>query len=384
MTAENPIVIVGTGLAGYTLAREVRKLDKTVPITLVTADDGHSYSKPMLSTAVAKGKSAEDLSMANAGKMAAQLGVTVRTFATVTGVHPDQHSISLGEETLPYRQLVLAWGADVVRPKLEGNALDQVFSINDLQDYRRFRACLEGKRRVLILGAGLIGCEFANDLLSGEFSVEIVAPSSQVLPGLLPTPAAEALQAALMEQGVEFHLGKTALSVNHTDQGIAVRLDDESLLEVDIVVSAVGLKPRIQLVKDTLACQRGILVNRALETSREDVYALGDCAEVDGQVMLYVAPLMACARALAKTLTGERSIVTYSAMPVIVKTPVCPVVIALPPENTQGDWVFEGGVPDIKGCFTDEAGALRGFVLTGEFTENRQSLAKALPDIHQS
>ena len=103
--------------------------------------------------------------MANAGKMAAQLGVTVRTF-TVTGVHPDQHSISLGKKhCLPPAGAGL--GADVVRPKLEGNALDQVFSINDLQDYRRFRACLEESGSAYSR-CRLIGCEFANDLLSGS------------------------------------------------------------------------------------------------------------------------------------------------------------------------------------------------------------------------
>ncbi len=382
MTAQNPIVIIGTGLAGYTLAREIRKLDKGVPITLITADDGHSYSKPMLSTAVAKGKSPDDLSMADPGKMASQLHVDIRTYATVTAVHPERHEIMLGEEAFAYSKLVIAWGADVVRPALDGNALDQVFSVNDLQDYRRFRTALEGKHRVLILGAGLIGCEFANDLLSGDYSVDVVAPSDQVLPGLLPQPAAEALKTGLTEQGVDFHLGKTVTAVNHTDQGLAALLDDGSVLDVDIVVSAVGLRPRIQLVKAQLTCQKGIVVNRALESSAPDIYALGDCAEVDGHVMLYVAPLMACARALAKTLTGERTQVKYSAMPVIVKTPACPIAIALPPGQASGTWQFEQDAGNVKGEFRGANDALLGFVLTGECTDERQALAKLVPDIH--
>src|SRR5690606_18151736 len=174
MTA--PLVIIGTGLAGYNLAREFRKHDSETPLLLITADDGRSYSKPMLSTGFAMGKDADALGMLSAGQMAIQLNAEIRTRTRVTRLDPDNRRIWIGNEPVCYRDLVLAWGAQPVRVPLAGDAADAVFPINDLLDYGRFREAAKGKRRVLILGAGLIGCEFANDLLQGGYEVELVAP----------------------------------------------------------------------------------------------------------------------------------------------------------------------------------------------------------------
>ncbi|MDH1161999.1 FAD-dependent oxidoreductase, partial [Pseudomonas otitidis] len=171
-----PVVIVGTGLAGYNLAKEFRKLDGETPLLLISADDGRSYSKPMLSTGFGKNKDADGLAMAEAGAMAEQLKAEIRTHTRITGIDPGHRQIWIGEEAVAYRDLVLAWGAEVIRVPVEGDAGDAVFPINDLEDYARFRAAAAGKRRVLILGAGLIGCEFANDLTLGGYEVEVVAP----------------------------------------------------------------------------------------------------------------------------------------------------------------------------------------------------------------
>ena len=91
----NPIVIIGTGLSGYSLAREFRKLNKEIPLLLITADDGHSYSKPMLSAGFTKDKTPEQLSMSDAGRMVEQLRIDVRTFTTVTGIDASQHIVRI-------------------------------------------------------------------------------------------------------------------------------------------------------------------------------------------------------------------------------------------------------------------------------------------------
>lgn len=96
MNADAPIVIVGTGLSGYSLAKEIRKQDKDTPIVMVTADDGYSYSKPMLSTGFTKGKEADELAQASAEAMVEQLNLQLRTYTTVTGIDPDAHELVLG------------------------------------------------------------------------------------------------------------------------------------------------------------------------------------------------------------------------------------------------------------------------------------------------
>ncbi|ERI50808.1 hypothetical protein N878_24760, partial [Pseudomonas sp. EGD-AK9] len=137
---------------------------------------------------------------------------------------------------------------------------------------------------------------------------------------------------------------------------------------------------RIELAATAgLAVGRGVVVDRQLQTSHAHIYALGDCAEVDGLNLLYVMPLMACARALAKTLAGEPTAVSYGPMPVTVKTPVCPLVVSPPPRGSQGEWTVEGSGGDIKALCRDAAGSLLGYALTGSAVQEKLALNRELP-----
>ena len=383
MSTDAPIVIVGTGLSGYTLAKEIRKQDESTPIVMVTADDGFSYSKPMLSTGFTKGKEADELAQASADAMVEQLNLELRTYTTVTGIDPHAHELVLGDERLVYSKLVLAWGADVIRLSIAGDGQEHVYSINDLVDYRAFRNALQGKKRVAIMGAGLIGCEFANDLRNGDYEVDVIAPSDTVMPGLLPLPAAEAVRSSLEKLGVRFHLETVVERVSARGNGVNLTLGNGETLDADLVISAVGLRPRTELAAAAgLDTDRGIMVNRALETSAADIYALGDCAEVDGHVLLYVMPLMACARALAKTLAGERTEVKYGTMPVMIKTPCCPTAVCPPPPDASGNWDVDADGQDVRALFKSDSGEVLGFAVTGRYAMEKQALSKEVPPIH--
>ena len=374
------VVIVGTGLAGYNLAREFRKLDSETPLLLITSDDGRSYSKPMLSTGFGKNKEADGLSMATPEAMAEQLKAQVRIHTRISGIDPGHKQLWIGEEAVPYRDLVLAWGAQTVQVPVEGDAQDAIFPINDLEDYARFRAAAAGKRRVLILGAGLIGCEFANDLIAGGYEVDLVAPCEQVMPTLLHPAAAAAVQAGLESLGARFHLGPVLTRLQRTDSGLEAHLSDGSVVPCDVVVSAIGLRPRIDMAAAAgIKVNRGVEVDRHLKTSHSHIYALGDCAEVDGLNLLYVMPLMSCARALAQTLAGNPTAVSYGAMPITVKTPVCPLVVSPVPRGYEGVWTVEGQGADIKALCRDADGKLLGYALTGEAVREKLALNKELP-----
>ncbi|MCU0090887.1 FAD-dependent oxidoreductase [Pseudomonas koreensis] len=375
-----PVVIVGTGLAGYNLAREFRKLDGETPLLLITADDGRSYSKPMLSTGFGKNKDADGLSMAEPGAMAEQLKAEIRTHTRISGIDPGHKRLWIGEEAVSYRDLILAWGAETVRVPIEGDGGDLVFPINDLEDYARFRAAAAGKRRVLLLGAGLIGCEFANDLILGGYEVQLVAPCEQVMPTLLHPAAAAAVQAGLESLGARFHLGPVLTRLQKVADGLEAHLSDGQVIPCDVVVSAIGLRPRIDLAAAAgIQTNRGVVVDRHLQTSHANIYALGDCAEVDGLNLLYVMPLMSCARALAQTLAGNPTVVNYGPMPITVKTPVCPLVVSPPPRGREGVWTVEGQGADIKVLCHDADGQLLGYALTGAAVMEKLALNKQLP-----
>lgn len=374
------IIIIGTGLAGYTLAKELRKLDAEQAIVLLSEDDGHFYSKPLLSTGLAKGKDVDELIGSDRARMADELKLDIRPFSRVRAINPERRQLELDGQSLNYRQLVLATGAVPLRLDIPGFDSPGVMAVNNLADYRAFRQRIEGKQRLLIMGAGLIGCEFANDLLAAGKSVTLVHPFAAPLSGLVPEPAGQALRAGLERAGAVFELGKMVSAIAPHGDGLRVQLSDGRALETDLVLSAVGLAPRIDLAQAAgIACRRGICTDSYLATDQPDIYALGDCAEVEGEVRLYVLPLMQAARALAQTLSGTPTAVHYPLMPVMSKTPACPVIV-LPPQGEGGSWQLQGEALDVRGEYRDAQAQLQGFVLTGSAVAHKQALLKAMAD----
>ena len=386
--AKAPLVIIGSGLAGYGLLKEFRKHDKDTPLIVVTSDDGRSYSKPMLSTGFTKKHSADDLVQLDAGSLGEQFDASVWTMTRVKSIDTAQQMIKLGdaETSIHYSKLVLALGADTITPPIDGDGQEYIYSINDLLDYQDFRRAIAQNevRKIVLIGAGLIGCEYANDLLNGGFEVELVDPMGYCLPTLLPEVAGQAVQRALESLGARFHFGPlvTAVHKNSEGSGVRVSLNNGDTLEADLVLSAVGVRPRTALAKAAgIECNRGVNTNRLLETSAIGVYALGDCAEVAGHALVFVAPLMAAARALGKTLAGEATLVKYPAMPVTIKTPVCPVVVSPPPMGAEGSWQIQQQDNNVVAEYRNAAGALLGFALTGEGSKEKMRLQKELPPV---
>lgn len=374
-----PIVIIGTGLAGYTTARELRKLDTETPVELVTADDGHFYSKPMISNALGRGQQPMDLPMGDAAKMAADLNARIHTDTRVDGIDTQARQLQIDGKTLTYSQLVLALGADPVRLDLVGDA-DAPISVNDLYDYARFRAAIADRRRVVVLGAGLIGCEFANDLVSAGYEVEVVELFDYALGRLAPREAGEAVSEALAERGVKWHFGSACNEVTRDGDTLRVILDNGRTIGAHAVLSAVGLRPRTALAKAAgLETDRGIVVDRWLRTSDPCIYALGDCKQVDGLVLPFVMPIMHAARTLAKTLSGEATQLRYPAMPVVVKTPAHPAVVSTPGPGSAGKWHVKRGPDGVRALYQNDEGATLGFVLTGKHIVEKASLGKELP-----
>lgn len=378
----DPIIIIGTGLAGYNTAKEFRKLDTTTPLVILAADSGAFYSKPMLSNAVASKKTAAAIALNTAEQMAGQLQATVRAHTRVTAIDPAAHSLRIGDETLRYSKLVLALGADQIRLPVNGNGAADIITVNDLDEYAAFRERIEGRASVLIIGAGLIGSEFANDLGAGGYRIHVVDIAAQPLGRLLPPEGGALLRDKLAVLGVQWHFGTSVESVDRAGTGYSVQLKDGSTLTVDVVLSAVGLKPRTALAAAAgIAVNRGIVADRHLQTSAADVYALGDCVEIEGLVMPYVMPIMHSARALAQTLAGKSARLSLPAMPVMVKTPACATIVSPPAAGAAGQWHSDASSDGVKSLFTAPDGRLLGFALNGTATAERAKLAPQLPAV---
>lgn len=439
-TEPQPVIIIGSGMAGYTLARELRKLTTSLPIVMVCQDSGDSYAKPTLSNAYAQNKLADSIANASAEKMAETLNLTLLNFHQVTDIDADEQFIVVrslvneaSQTTLAYRDLVLATGAHSrLLPNIAVNH-KTIFAVNHLDEYKSFQQRLNTLKsqksapvKVAIIGAGLIGCEFANDLIGqntdnqiADITVALFDKAARPLAQQLPSEAGIMLQDALTQSGVDFYLGTdiTSITTNvntniDTSDNATVTIsfdrDNQSqTFEADIVLIAIGLVANTDLaasaniaiassqhINPTVThlprtVQQGIKVDAYLATSAKHIYAIGDCANVMGSYMPYVMPLMNQAKALAKTLADPNMAptkVAYPAMPVAIKTPSLPLVV-LPVSgqysDDQLDWqttsTTDGMV--MTAHPKDDPNSILGFVLAGkEAAKQRLTLTKQVAD----
>ncbi len=393
-----PLIIVGTGLAGYSLAREFRKLDRSSPLLMISAERGDFYAKPGLSNAFALGKDETSLINQTAVQMAEQLAATILTQTRVEHIDSVRQVVRTPAGEFDYRQLVLATGAQPIRLGLQGNASDEVLSMNGIQDYATVRQQLRElashkpatQTPLVILGAGLIGCEFADDFASAGYPISLLDPNPAPLANFTPEQLGTGLQQALAQRGVSFYGGVSAQAVSQTkalnpaEARFKLTLSDGRELPADLVISAVGLRPDLTLAQaSSLACQRGVLIDQFGQTSAPQIYALGDVAQyqlADGsqQCLPYVAPILTAARALAQTLHGKPSPITLEASPVIVKTPSYPLAFLHPGPATTGSWQQTQDEAGISARFIDQQQIVRGFALAPASLARRKALLAEL------
>lgn len=374
-------VIIGAGLAGQSVARELRALRPDHDVTLVTQCAGHLYPKPQLSTGLRTGKQPDQLVTKTAEAIAGS-GIELLPHALVSAIDLADSAVTLSDgRVLAYDDLVLAVGASPFVPPMEGNA-GAVFTVNHLDDYRAFRSALTPGARVLLVGGGLIGMEFASDLLSQGHGVHVVDPGPGPLPRLLPVGAASLLTHALAEAGAVFHWGTTVARLDGEPGVFSATLSDGTVIEAELVLSAVGLRPQIALAKAAgLPVGRGILVDGFLRAAPH-VYALGDCAELPGGVYLpFIKPIGEQAKFVAAAIAGEAAVPYAPAnYAVAVKVQQWPVMSTTPLPNEAGMWeevVSEAG--SFSKLVAPDGRVLRVVATGDRAAEVREWLAQVPP-----
>ncbi len=391
-----PIIIIGSGLAGYNLAREIRQRDKQTPMLMITRDAGDFYSKPMLSTALSMGKTPDALLSMSAEKMSAQYNMDILTHTAVDKIIPKENTLIIRplakttdliehepeqsqDSSLEYHSLILCLGADTQVPLLEGDALNDVLQVNDAYQYKSFHEKITNKQSITLLGAGLVGCEFANDLTQAGYKVHIVESAHFPIASLLPEKIGCELTLALEKQGARWHLGRRAKSINHHNHQYVITLDNNEQIISDVVFSAIGLKPRIDLAKQAgIHTRHGVVVDTYLRTNMSNIYAIGDCSEINGWSLPYIAPIMQCAKTLASILTNNPNPLSLPAMPVIIKTSCYPISVCRPPFVTKPEWQFEEVDGITRAYLKDQEHGLLGFILTKDAIKERMTLAQSL------
>ncbi|MBT0064731.1 FAD-dependent oxidoreductase [Vibrio alginolyticus] len=364
--SNDPIVIIGSGHSGYQLAAALRAQSETVAITVFTADDGALYSKPALSNALVMNKDGDALQSESALKWESRLNIRVYPHTRVEQIDRANSTLHTSIGKYAYSRLVLATGASPIEIPIEGDR-SWVMSVNGLVDYRRFRSELQDKKRIAILGDGLIGCEFANDLIESGYEVTVIGLGQWPMERLIPQQLGESLQSALADRGVQWALQDSITRIEPRSESSAVlHLNSGKQIEADLVLSAVGLKPNVSLAEQAgLEVGRGIKVNQFGQTSDENIYSLGDCVETEQGWQPYIAPINQMIPSVAKSLLGDVAPISLTPTPVIVKTPILPLTIFPVAAEEQGQWYIENQADELTAAFYSPEGAMLGFALLG-------------------
>jgi len=240
------IVVIGSGFAAQQLVKSLRKLDGEQPIRLITADSGDEYNKPDLSHVVSRGCAAAAMTRLTGAAFAEQQRITLLPHCQVLGIDPARRTLLTSQGSFPYGQLVLAIGASAARPDMPGG--EHLVTLNSQQEYAAAEGLIQQARRILVLGAGLIGCELAMDMASAGKEVTLVDLTDSPLSALLPATLTQPLQQALHSQGVSLQFGTGIASVDaQPGDGWRVTLSDGRTCEQDLVIAAIGLTPNLAL-----------------------------------------------------------------------------------------------------------------------------------------
>jgi apoptosis-inducing factor 3 len=274
--APGRIVIVGGGAAGFAATEMLRREGFAGSLTMLSSDEAPPCDRPNLSKDYLAGNAPEDWVPLKPENFYAENKIDLRLDTTVTGIDTRAHEILLGDGSrLPFDRLLLATGAEPVRLPLSGSEQPHVFTLRTLKDSRAIIAAAQAARRAVVLGASFIGLEVAASLRAREIEVHVVAPDKRPMERVLGPQFGDFVRALHEEHGVVFHLEDTADAI----AGKRVRLKSGGMLEADLVVMGVGVRPRLELAEQAgLTLDRGVAVNEYLETSAAGIFAAGDIA----------------------------------------------------------------------------------------------------------
>ena len=278
-------VIIGNSAGGIGAAEAIREVDKTGAIAIVSDEPYPAYSRPMISDHLAEGCELErmlyrprDFYERNA----------IQLFLGRKAVHLDSDQLTVklddGQEIIA-EKLLLATGGTPIVPPMDGLERRGVFTFTTLDDAKAISEFLGGgARRAVVIGGGLIGISASEALVKRGLAVSIIELKNRVLNVMLDAEASALEEAALQDAGVSIITGRTVAKINGgpaPDSNVSsVTLDDGSEILADLVVVAIGVRPRIELLSGTaVKTDRGILVDRRMATSVPGIYACGDAAE---------------------------------------------------------------------------------------------------------
>jgi nitrite reductase (NADH) large subunit len=384
-----PLVVVGNGMAAARLVDELAKVALGRYAIAVIGDEPRlAYNRVLLSSVLAGETASHDIELKPANWWRDR-GVTLKYGCVATGIDVGRRELKIAnEEGIAFSKLVLATGSTPLRLNVPGADLAGVHTFRDSRDVDLLLALAARKKRVVVVGGGLLGLEAAYGLAKAGGPVTLIHLMDRLMERQLDAPAAELLKSLVERKGVRILLNANTARLHGERRVEGVELADGRRIDADAAIFAAGIRPNVTLAKDAgIPVNRGIVVDDYLQTSAPDIFALGECAEHRGICYGLVEPAYEQARVLAQHLAGGAA--TYSGSVVATNLKVSGVSVF-----SAGDFMGAQGTETIvlndithgtykKLVIAD--GRLTGAVLVGdvgdalwylELIRNRQPIAR--------
>jgi nitrite reductase [NAD(P)H] large subunit len=368
-----PLVIVGNGMAA---ARLVDELAKTAlgryAIAVIGNEPRLAYNRVLLSSVLAGETASHDIELRPAAWWRDR-GVTLKYGCMVTEIDVGRRELKIaGDESMSFSRLVLATGSNPLRLNVPGAELAGVHTFRDSRDVDLLLALAAGRKRVVVVGGGLLGLEAAYGLARAGAQVTLVHLMDRLMERQLDVVAADLLKSLVERKGINVLLNANTARIEG-DAGVeGVELSDGRRIAADAVVFAAGIRPNTELAKAAgIAVNRGIVVDDQLATSVPDIFAIGECAEHRGNCYGLVEPAYEQAQVLARHLAGGRA--SYAGSVVATNLKVSGIGVF-----SAGDFIGAEGCESIvlsdvgRGTYKKlvvAEGRLTGAVLVGDVTD---------------
>src|SRR5437868_8838439 len=302
-----PLVIVGNGMAA---ARLVDELSKSAlgryAVAVIGEEPRLAYNRVLLSSVLAGETASHEIELKSASWWRDR-GVTLKYGCVATEIDVGRRELKIaGDESVAFSRLVLATGSAPLRLKVPGADLASVHTFRDSRDADLLLALAAQKKRVVVVGGGLLGLEAAYGLARAGAPVTVVHLMDRLMERQLDRSAADLLQTLVERKGIKILLNAGTARLHGGSHVEGLELTDGRRIDADAVIFAAGIRPNVTLAKDAgIPVNRGIVVDDHLQTGASDIFALGECAEHRGICYGLVEPAYEQARVLARHLAGE-------------------------------------------------------------------------------
>jgi nitrite reductase (NADH) large subunit len=368
-----PLVIVGNGMAAARLVDELVKSSLgRYAIAVIGEEPRLAYNRVLLSSVLAGETASHEIELKPASWWR-ERGVTLKYGSRATEIDVGRRELKIeNDESIEFSKLVLATGSMPLRLNVPGADLSGVNTFRDTRDVDLLLTLAAQKKRVVVVGGGLLGLEAAYGLAKAGAPVTLVHLMDRLMERQLDAPAAQLLKSLVERKGVRILLNASTARILGESKVEGVELADGRRIDADAVIFAAGIRPNVALAKDAgLTVNRGVVVDDVMQTSAEGIFALGECAEHRGICYGLVEPAYEQGRVLARHLAGREA--AYPGSVVATNLKVSGVAVF-----SAGDFIGAEGSESIvlsdvrRGAYKKLViadGRLIGAVLIGEVTD---------------